>query len=147
MTDNQLPDDAITAQLFVVEDCLLCCAECGECLTENRIEHAAACRWFAAIAAQAAAAEREAIIADALKVGARFPADHPKGAMASYADWLRVTRGTPAATTPPEPREPLPSCGACFHWLYQHTPVCHVPGCPCEAAVPDPPAAAIGEQA
>jgi hypothetical protein len=30
-------------QRFVIEDCLLCCAGCGECLTENRIEHQAGC--------------------------------------------------------------------------------------------------------
>ncbi len=41
-----------------------------------------------------AAAERDRIAALASRLGASFPADHPPGAMASFADWLRVTGGT-----------------------------------------------------
>jgi hypothetical protein len=43
------------------------------------------------IAAQAAAAERDAIIAVASELRA-IRGDHPKGARASFADYLRVTR-------------------------------------------------------
>lgn len=43
------------------------------------------------IAAQAAAAERERIIRIASQMRASVPADHPKGAQASFADYLRVT--------------------------------------------------------
>ena len=41
------------------------------------------------IAARAAAAEREHIIRLATQLRAAFPADHPKGAQASFADYLR----------------------------------------------------------
>jgi len=41
------------------------------------------------IAARAAAAEREHIIRLATQLRAAFPADHPPGAQASFADYLR----------------------------------------------------------
>ena len=47
----------------------------------------------AAAYAAGAAAERERITALASRLGASFPADHPPGAMASFADWLRITGG------------------------------------------------------
>jgi hypothetical protein len=47
----------------------------------------------------ARAAEREAIIGIASQMRASIPADHPEGAQASFADYLRVTRpeGNPDA--------------------------------------------------
>jgi hypothetical protein len=41
-----------------------------------------------------AADERERIIALAIELHASVPADHPEGARASFADYLRVTEGT-----------------------------------------------------
>jgi hypothetical protein len=46
--------------------------------------------------ADGARREREAIIALASKLRATIPADHPKGAQASFADYLRQTGGTDA---------------------------------------------------
>lgn len=37
--------------------------------------------------------ELQRIIAIASQLGATIPADHPKGAQASFADYLRVTNG------------------------------------------------------
>jgi hypothetical protein len=44
-----------------------------------------------AAVARAAAVERERIIRLASRLRAVFPADEPAGAMASFADYLRVT--------------------------------------------------------
>jgi hypothetical protein len=44
-----------------------------------------------AAVARAAATERERIIQLASRLRAAFPADQPPGAMASFADYLRVT--------------------------------------------------------
>jgi hypothetical protein len=48
-------------------------------------------RILAAAAPLIAAAEREDIISLASAMRASVPADHPKGAQASFADYLRVT--------------------------------------------------------
>ena len=49
------------------------------------------------IRAQATAAERERIIRLATQLRASIPADHPEGAQASFADYLRVTPAGPFA--------------------------------------------------
>ena len=64
---------------------------------EKAMDHATARKMLEAAAphltAAAAAAERRRIISLASQLRATIPADHPEGAQASFADYLRVTEG------------------------------------------------------
>ncbi|HEY6276972.1 MAG TPA: hypothetical protein VIX86_11635 [Streptosporangiaceae bacterium] len=97
-----MPSDPLQAAIdavagtwhFVVEDALLCCPDCGECLTENYLAHDAKCQQVARMVTAIRRSEREHLAQLASELRATIPADHPPGAQASFADYLRITQET-----------------------------------------------------
>jgi hypothetical protein len=92
-----VPPEAITAAAEAMHnlgcDGFCCGFTCTGKPFESELDEAAAA--LEAAAPLIAAAERERVIQLASRLRAVFPADEPPGAMASFADYLRVQADTP----------------------------------------------------